>query len=341
MLQLLERYIGIRVIKTGLAVFLTSTICLFFDLPAVFAVITAIVTIEPTVQDSIKKGLVRFPASAIGSFYAVTFISLLGVSPLTFTGASVLTIITCYKLKLYDGLLVATLTSVAMISVIHDAYFHAFFVRLLTTSIGLGISTLVNLFILPPNYVKQIDRTITSVLALAGEDLKQFAYALNAHHLDRFQKQADDLFSRYHKNVATIERLVHYQKSESRFHRKHYQLKTDIMLEEKQLQLLKLIQYHIGNLNASAPSSVAWEEADVENIVAITEQLAGYLTGTIVFDLTDHQTYLNQLHLQFAKSAKQEMNSTYYFHKETVILYELISLYQLTEEYFNSEEIRD
>ena len=66
---------GNRVIKTGVAVLLTAWICDLLEWPAVFAVITAIVTIEPTVSDSIKKGIVRFPVSAIDSAYAVTFIS--------------------------------------------------------------------------------------------------------------------------------------------------------------------------------------------------------------------------------------------------------------------------
>ena len=38
-----------------------------------FAVITAIVTIEPTAEDSIKKAFIRFPASAIGAAFAVLF----------------------------------------------------------------------------------------------------------------------------------------------------------------------------------------------------------------------------------------------------------------------------
>ncbi len=65
--------IGGRVIKTGIAVFLTVLVCEFFNIPTIFAVITAIVTIEPTATDSIKKGLIRFPASTIGSAYAMTF----------------------------------------------------------------------------------------------------------------------------------------------------------------------------------------------------------------------------------------------------------------------------
>ncbi|WP_347568885.1 aromatic acid exporter family protein [Evansella sp. AB-P1] len=41
-----KRFIGERVLKTGIAVFITAGICLAYDLPAIFAVITAIVTID-------------------------------------------------------------------------------------------------------------------------------------------------------------------------------------------------------------------------------------------------------------------------------------------------------
>src|SRR5699024_8016585 len=82
---------GSRIVKTCVSIFITAWICILLDWPPVFAVITAIVTIEPTVSDSIKKGIVRFPASAIGSAYAVLFISLFGNSPLTYTLAAVFT----------------------------------------------------------------------------------------------------------------------------------------------------------------------------------------------------------------------------------------------------------
>src|SRR5699024_1319282 len=77
-------FLGVRTIKTGVAIFLTALICQLLGLPPVFAVITAIVTLEPTVSDSLKKGLVRFPASAIGSAYAVLFIAFFGNYPITY-----------------------------------------------------------------------------------------------------------------------------------------------------------------------------------------------------------------------------------------------------------------
>src|SRR5690625_2220055 len=154
---------GHRIVKTAVAVCVTAFICILLHWPPVFAVITAIVTLEPTVKDSIQKGIIRFPASAIGSFYAVLFISLFGNTAITYTLAATLTIITCYQLRLHAGLLVATITAVAMVEVIHDNYFMSFFIRLGTTSIGIVVSTLVNMFILPPNYMKDINKNIKQI----------------------------------------------------------------------------------------------------------------------------------------------------------------------------------
>src|SRR5690625_3565255 len=158
-----SKFIGSRVVKTAIAIFITAWICEQLNWPPVFAVITAIVTIEPTVSDSIKKGIVRFPASAIGSAYAVIFISLFGNSPITYTLAAVLTIATCFRLNLHAGLLVATLTSVAMIEVIHDHFFISFLIRLGTTTVGLVISTVVNMFVLPPDYREDISTNIEKI----------------------------------------------------------------------------------------------------------------------------------------------------------------------------------
>ena len=78
--------------KTGMAVFATATICYYFDLPVVFAVIIAIATIEPTASDSIRKGMIRFPAALIGAGLAMTFTYWFGHSPITYTLAAVFTI---------------------------------------------------------------------------------------------------------------------------------------------------------------------------------------------------------------------------------------------------------
>ncbi len=74
--------IGKRLIKTAVAVFMTAQICYLLNWPMIFAVITAIVTVEPTVDASIRKGLIRFPAAAIGAAFAMIFEAWLGPQPL-------------------------------------------------------------------------------------------------------------------------------------------------------------------------------------------------------------------------------------------------------------------
>lgn len=202
---------GSRILKTGIAIFLTAIICEWFNWPPVFAVITAIVTIEPTVSDSIKKGIIRFPASAIGSAYAVLFIALFGNSPITYTLAAVFTILTCYKLKLHAGLLVATLTAVAMVEVIHSNYLISFFIRLGTTTIGLLVSTAVNMIVFRPDYRNDISESIQSIGSRAGSILEQtFRTILYDENKDR--KIDGVIIHQLNKEILKTETLIRFQK---------------------------------------------------------------------------------------------------------------------------------
>src|SRR5690625_931945 len=200
---------GNRIVKTAVAVSLTAFICELIGWPPVFAVITAIVTLEPTVSDSIKKGIVRFPASAIGSFYAVLFIALFGNSSITYTLAAALTIITCYRLKLHAGLLVAIITAVAMIEVVYDHYLMSFFIRLGTTTIGITVSTLVNLLILPPNYKKEIDTHFEKTYRLIGKVLM---------NLLESRRDARNDIQKIIKQIDKVEEFVRHQQNEAFFH---------------------------------------------------------------------------------------------------------------------------
>src|SRR5699024_1218725 len=185
--------------------------CQLIGWPPVFAVITAIVTLEPTVSDSIKKGIVRFPASAIGSFFAVLFIFLFGNSPVTFTLAATLTIITCYRLKLHDGLLVATITAVAMVEVVYDNYFMSFFIRLGTTTIGITVSTLVNLLILPPNFMKDIQKNLRNIYYELGNTLLSL--------LQPDDRLAETKIEEVNNLIVKTEQLVRYEISEVEYFR--------------------------------------------------------------------------------------------------------------------------
>ncbi|MDA3128468.1 aromatic acid exporter family protein [Aliibacillus thermotolerans] len=328
---------GGRVLKTGVAIFLTATICELIGWPPVFAVITAIVTIEPTVSDSIKKGIVRFPASAIGSFYAVLFISLFGHSPLTYTLAAILTIITCYRLHLHAGLLVATLTSVAMVEVIHDNYMIAFFIRLGTTTIGLLVSTVVNMFILPPNYTKEIVQNIRRLSKHTGKAVeKVFRGILREQKEDHHEEKV--LLEQLDKTIQQTETFLRFQKDESKFHPLIKSKKQSLDKMDQQLSHLRLIHYHLNNVVNTPLETITWTATEREKIFEAVEQIASSLQTESDVESMAHNEKITELMDLFWEGDEEMMTNQErfptHFPPELIILYELVSIYQQVTSFF-------
>ncbi|WP_214479997.1 aromatic acid exporter family protein [Bacillus sp. SM2101] len=325
---------GGRVFKTGLAVFITAYICELLSLPAIFAVITAIVTIEPTAAESIKKGVVRFPASAIGAAFSLTFTAFIGEDPLSYALAATSTILLCHRLKLDDGILVATLTAVAMIPVTGDNFILAFFTRLLTTSIGLFVSTLVNLIILPPKFSPIIHKSIDKLfietaqtIEVIGHDILGLTNTKKTQTVQQFQA----ITKSYEKTLQ----LCHYQRAEWKFHRHTTKEMRDFQIEHKKLTLLQQILFHIGNLQHLSNYSI------VTNIDKEKLHQAFISINTILKDpkhriSDDHYDLIKDLDENFRKCKEQigETHTKYYHHfpKETVLLFELLSIHDVLEE---------
>ncbi|WP_208587424.1 FUSC family protein [Gracilibacillus suaedae] len=337
--KLRYRFFGRRIIKTALAVFLTSLLCEWIGWPPVFAVITAIVTVEPTVADSIKKGIVRFPASAIGSAYAVLFIYLFGNSPITYTLSALFTIITCYRLGLHAGLLVATLTSVAMIEVIHTNLFISFIIRLGTTTVGLLVSTLVNMFILPPNYTKKIMTNIHDLLKQTGEELEIILKQLvGKSELSNQKTEIDKRFLTLKMTLDQTDKLLNFQADESKYHRLDEHTKSLFDYERKNLTRLRLIHYHIGNLINTPIQNICWSKQECEDIIEMVETLVDFMKYPDHYKASAYRQQVKKLMNQFWESKKpsKDQNTTL-FTPEVIILYEVLSIYNIVEKILISE----
>ncbi|WP_284141151.1 MULTISPECIES: aromatic acid exporter family protein [unclassified Virgibacillus] len=335
------RFAGGRVVKTGVAVFLTAWICQLLNWPPVFAVITAIVTLEPTVSDSIKKGIIRFPASAIGSAYAVLFISLFGNSPITYTLAAVFTIATCYRLKLHAGLLVATLTAVAMIEVIHSNLFIAFFIRLATTTIGLLVSTGVNMFILPPDYTKEILERIQSIRKKTAQNIERvFSKILRMNEdNDQIVKQS---LKEMNKTFQKADSFIRYQKEEATFHPLVGTEKDKFKKAQLQLSDLRLIHYHLSNLINTPMQSISWTEEERSFLLHAIDMLVASLNNPSQFDPLHHQVTLKQVTALFWEDneeiTKNNAQHPTYFPPELIILYELLAIFNAVSSYYDKND---
>ncbi len=325
---------GNRIVKTTVAVFVTALLCLWIGWPPVFAVITAIVTLEPTAADSIKKGIVRFPASAIGSFYAVLFISLFGNSALTYTLAASLTILTCYKLRLHAGLLVATITAVAMVEVIHDNYFMSFFIRLGTTSIGIVVSTLVNMFILPPNYMKDIHKNINEIYRSLINTLLHLI-RIKLYVSDNKTINYDEQLESSRKFLRKTEELVRFQVDGSGFYPFGQEKEGDFPSIQSQINDLKLIHYHVSNIKDLyiEKSSFLLEELKLLTNVAV--ELEKNLKADSDSQIDYYEQELKLLLDLYWKTSKPSTNKEISsLPHELIFLYELISIFYLAKQFY-------
>lgn len=334
---------GSRILKTGIAIFLTATICVWLGWPPVFAVITAIVTIEPTVSDSIKKGLVRFPASAIGSGFAVFFITVFGNSPITYTLAAVATILACYKLKLHAGLIVATLTAVAMVEVIHDNFLISFFIRLGTTTIGLVVSTAVNMLIFPPNYRHDILKSIQKISERAGTMLEHTFHTVLFEDKANLQ-QDQELVKRLSTEIRKTEKLIGYHRDDFSLYRRVRDRETELRMAERQLQFLRNLEFHLDALLRIPFESIKWTQAERNIIMQAVTELAEDLQNSNEYDHGTHQRQLKIITDFFWEDSKaistgDALHPTL-FPPEFRILFELITIYDLVDKFFDPSSVK-
>lgn len=333
-----RHWIGNRIIKTCLAALITAYICEWLHWPPMFAVVAAIVSIEPTSADSIKKGLIRFPASAIGAAYAMFFEFILQEHAITYTLAACLTLITCHILKLHVGMIVAVLTAVAMIPETYGNYLDSFMIRLATTLTGITVATLINYFILPPKYLQMIQQSIKTIYHETGDILNRY--------FTNELGQGEQTMTKYQNLNHDLERafrLVRYQQNETRFHRRSIEELHTLNRDQRILEQLQKVMYHLGNMIYIDLPEDAYTESEKALIKKVGCSL-GEIYQNLGEGISDkHYVLVEQLddlfvHIREHENCTQSDLYRHHFSERLVLLYELLSLHDVIEELQNKAQ---
>lgn len=330
-----RRFIGGRLIKTGIAVLLTAFICGIFDLPQAFAVITAIVTLEPTAAASIRKGAQRLPATVIGAALAMLTVYLFGPTPITYMIASVLTLYFCNMLRLRDGMLVATITAVAMIPTASDHYFLTFVERVGTTFIGLAISTVINLTILPPKFSS----------LLAEQNRKMFVetaeiFELRLEEVMNGRRPSAQVMDKYHQLENDLERAIqlsYYQQEEWKYHKKKDTEARRFTREQRQLHFLERISYHINRLFNFETDDCTFTKEEVQligDIIPAMSQTIHHFGERISDEQFRLIERLDRCFWKKRQHASRPNIKKYHHHFSTdvIIIFALLSIHDVLEE---------
>lgn len=163
---------GLRIVKTGIAATLCVVVSywLMLDTPF-FAVSTTVISMGKSIDISIRGGKNRIVGAAIGAAIGAAFaMALPGNAGLCGIGV-ILTLYLCHVLKLNGGSpLACIIFTIVVLYRGSDPWFYAG-QRCLEVLIGVAIALLVNIIIMPPNYVAQIKRAYANLRGLVEESI--------------------------------------------------------------------------------------------------------------------------------------------------------------------------
>ncbi|MGO4887949.1 FUSC family protein [Anaerobacillus sp. MEB173] len=316
--------IGRRVIKTGLAVLITAWICHFFQLPAMFAVITAIVTTEPTAADSLKKGVIRLPAAAIGAALALLFDFIIGPSALTYSLVAMITIVICHRLNFDNGTLVATLTAVAMIPGTSDGFMVEFITRLSGTSIGIIVSTLVNFLVLPPKFAPIIYYKVDHLYDKTAETLENH---ISFRDLDHFDEQLLH-YRELSQEIDKTFQLSIFQEEEWKYRRHNQHEKRSFEFIQKKLNHLQKVIFHLGKLCYLQLPNQNFSDYEKQVLSKVIQSISAILQDPLHQIQPEHHKIMEQFYETFTSKSTFSPKS-FSVNPHAVVLYELLSLNEI------------
>jgi len=113
------------------------------SLAVAWAIISAIIAIQPALQQSLAASLTRIVANIVGALVGLGLGELLGVGPWQLLVGIVVVVVLCQFLRLEDGLRIACIAVVIVLSIQATSVVHSAIARSLTVIVGCVVGTMV------------------------------------------------------------------------------------------------------------------------------------------------------------------------------------------------------
>lgn len=218
--------IGLRIWKTGLATTTTLLITSIFSiLDPLLAIVAAIISLQPSVVESVKRGWSRVQATLFGAligislnYFHIHFFNFNLSLPILAGFGVVLSIYTFNKLKIQDGTIIGTIAVIATMVDVSDSALASGGYRTLSTLIGIVIATIVNLTLIPPQYrptlLDEFKNVNEEIVALYRQVIANFV-SCRHHQLEKTEVQVEELREKLEK----VKQLLSYYKDELGYRR--------------------------------------------------------------------------------------------------------------------------
>ncbi|MFB4160782.1 aromatic acid exporter family protein [Geomicrobium sp. JSM 1781026] len=221
LMQLFIQRLSNRTIKSLISIAACVVLCRALHLPPGFAVITTCLALEATSLDAVRNGAVRLGSALVGVSFALFFYYSLGAHPFWYLFAISVLLLGTMQLQVNKRTLIASISLFAMMPTMFDQHIDDYSVRVMSSMIGIMISTVVNIFVLPNNFMPELkkrhDRLFQELKALPS------LYVNGKHPYAREKNR-----TRLLKSVQEFERMATLQ-------RKQWQLRPPEKSEMRKL----------------------------------------------------------------------------------------------------------
>ncbi len=227
--------VGMRTIKTGIAVALCSLLQGTIVQNTLYSSLGCVVSVQDTVKGSFKLGFNRVKGTIIGGIIGYLCLKSGFTNELLSGLGTIAVIYICNVLKVNSGIIVAMVTFISIYHGIIDESAEQYaIVRVLDTSTGVVVGVLVNYFIGRPDYMEKSIDQINDIGKTIDEYVETTIIKKEEFNLDKMSNQISKLENMYNKLYDEID---------------YSNLDLNIENIECQLILAKEAYYHMQSIN--------------------------------------------------------------------------------------------
>lgn len=252
----LRNIVGMRTIKTGLAVMMCCILTSFVVDNMFYCATACVVTMQDTIKTSFKMGWQRVFGTLIGGLVGFFLVLISPANPIL-CGIGIMIVIKCCEIFKLSSLVVSSVTFFSLyLGYIDSAPLVYSIQRVIDTSVGVIMGLIVNYSVARPNYYNNIINEFKKIKTLCNESLINIATGnkdLKINNIENKIKTSEILYSKlidelnYSKgnfNLDTIDRSLDLCR-QVYFHLKSIELlEKELCLNKDNYKKLKRLYKH-------------------------------------------------------------------------------------------------
>lgn len=229
----LQNIIGMRTLKTGIAVTLCCILTSFAVDNMFYCATACVVTMQDTIKTSFKMGSQRVFGTLIGGLVGFLLVLISPANPIL-CGIGIMIVIKCCEIFKLSSLVVSSVTFFSLyLGYIQSTPLTYSIQRVIDTSVGVIMGLIINYSVARPNYYDNTMNEFKHIKSLFKENLKNIALGKKDLEVDNIDKRIKTSESIYSKLIDEL----NYSKGS---------FNLDII--DKSLDLCRQIYFHIKSI---------------------------------------------------------------------------------------------